>query len=925
MNAIRFKANKLKRAVLNEKGSSLIMALVIILILVAISMAVLVMSVGNINLSTSSRKMNFSSNAQELIGRFYVAEVDKKLELAEQQTQTYFRNNYFSANTTELGNAMLGLKENSKFDETTVNAIKNEPPAVKSLLKSGLQAYYYTKFENEVKKPSEISQISNENKQENKVHNYMSSKLFDAYYEEAFSQVYYYLAYQNLLELKAEMQKNDSKSRLTEFMGQNGSFGKEVDWTTFTMPDINMAWASGNDASDIITKTSFGKSDVATVKSSFEKMTVDFQVLFTSLQKAENAKKMYASLKILPPTSEGITQKTTRSIFGNPIWANAITATQSIEIKSGSSCTVEGDIFAGGMTDAQEKTSVLVNGSNLFVEGNVYANGNVTLKNANDNKFEVKPRANETAILNKKKIFGESDYFLKLGDRDAFGYVTKTSANDNISSSITALIQTEEDIDKGTNNTSKETDMPYVLKDNLGGNLYTRGIVIDTTSNKANVNINGDTLFFDDIVNNSQSNSEIALNGYVIGLDAMGIDTTKFSDDTAAHFGIERSNDGSCIKNFKAQRGNKINIEAPMIFVPGSAIVYDDNKKPYKTGTGMVDFSNSGQTLSPYKYMDDIVMDPDAGNHSSERKSDLFVNSRAIQLGEAEATKKTYIEDNLSDDYLLTNKADSNIYVKLKSNQHNSYVTGTTFMKVKSGNNYKIGNNYMYAVKDAKTDYFNTRTELFNKYLESQVVDDSVASSDLKKIHNYEYLYRVFKSKTQYLGLWDISNLMNLVNRNIILSSESTATSKKYLTFEKTGIIVPQVKTYNLDDLPTSNRTDYVVGTNSGKVKEGIIFADGDLDLTASENTTFRGTIIANGKVTIRGNIRFIYDESVIARLFKSADNSFDDKYIRAAEFFQPGETGTRLYTQDRENKSARGRKILAGERLEIVKWKTAR
>lgn len=925
MDAIKSKLRTIKAYCNNEKGSSLIIALVIILILVAISMAVLTMSVGNIRLSNASREMNFSSDLQELIGQYYVSEIDEALKISEQQAQTYFRNSYFTVDADDLKAAeiLAGTPSKPNLDAVKIASLKSEDEVMKKLLLSGLHTYYQQEWESKVKIPSNIAQVDNVGNTVNRVNNHMSSKLFDTYYQEAFGQVYYYFAYKNLEALRDSINTDAKKNALSTFVGENNSLTETFEIANMTMPALTLQLGN-NSTESLIDRRALDESEVQILKNGLQAMCMNFQIDLST------GKHLEAVVKIKEPTTESIVQNTRRAVYGNPIWSNAITAKGTITFMPSSDCAVEGDLFSGIANG--DKDSIILDSAKLSVEGNVYARGNVKLKqtsgSAKANQFEIKPRQNEGAVLNKTKIFDLQPFMLKLSNRNAFGY-DKDDNNNTFRASVGGLIQTQIDIDEaGAHSEAKETKMPYVLNDSMGGNVYSRGIVVDHSAKNAQAKVLGNTVFLDDIVNDGNSSSTIELNGYVIGLDAMGLDISKFGDELQGHYELDKSDDGSCIKNFNSNQQNFIRIKAPMIFVPGRAIVRDDDNKPYATGTGVVDFTGSETYLAPYKGVSDIVASTPVDGQLTERIQHLKFGGYPVDLGEAEASKKTFIENNLAGQYIVTGKANSNVVIALESAQKKSYIAGTCLMKIGNGANARIGNNFMDVLNpNGATDYFNTYKPLYDTYMSTVGVDNNQGAA-LKNMYYYEYLYRIFKSKTQYLGLWDIPDIMNLVNKNAIIDPNSL--TGRYKSFEETGIIGLKPEhgstiQYNVSNMPAVKNGGAIYGTNRGKVVEGILFADGDLELSASQPTTFRGVIIANGNVKVKGNIKLIYDEQVINRLFTPSTSTLPGnanlRHIYAADFFQPGETGLSLFTQDRTTKSARGRKLVISDRLELEKW----
>lgn len=875
----------------NEKGSSLIFSLIIILILIAFSMAVLTMSVGNLKLSANSQESNHKASLQELIGQYYVSEIEKVLKTSEEEAQTYIRKNMFT---------LTGAEASALADNDALMT-----PALKAFLESGNQAYYNQEWVNKVQKPSTIPKVSHSGAYEDRVNNYMSSTLFKDYFADVFPYVYQYCAVKNLTKLSEDIDVNTHKERLKTFVGNQSALNSSANIDAYKMTKLTLVL---HEAVGKYDQLAMNDIDIGLVKQGFSKATIDFTIDW------ETRRKLYASVKMITPTTESITQDSKRGLYANPIWTNTLTTNKGVIVTKGSQVVINGDLVSTGFIAEQE--SVVVNDANLKVFGNLNARGNVVLKQGNNasngKSIEIHPYPNGLNVNSKKALYDNSEYYLKTQNRQAFGYDSKIGDNTFFKKGIGREIKTEGSL---INDNALETQLPFILKDAGGGNVYARGLVIDSTVNNGAITVNGDTTFFDDIKNNGTSASKINLKGYVTGLDSLGIDISTFgSDETVKkHFDMDQSDDGSCIKNFNANYGNEININSPMVFVPGNAIVVDAKGNKYKTGTGVVDFTRHKDYLKPYQYLSEIGKEDTEANFDDRKKSFALSETEREDLGEAEATKKTYIEAKKVGEYLAENSVKSGISIKLTSNSKTSYINGTSLFKVGTDTSAQIGSNFMDVLNGShvKTTYFNTSIPLMNEY--RRVLGSAeIGDATLKNMYVYEYIYRVFKSKTQYLGLWDIKNIMNLVNKKVII--ESTSNPQVFLPYDKIKFIALKAPETGpvVFDLATINQT-VIENTPSG-----VIFADGDLKLTTSvNNVEFKGMIICNGTVTLDGNIKLTYDESVMKKVLQSSD--------LATEFFQPGETGLRLEEKDRKTSSARGKKIKAGERLEIVKWKLSK
>ena len=893
--------NKLSRKVLKcQAGASLIFSLIVILILLALATTVLMVSVGNLRLASSSSQLNFSGSLQDLIGQYYLREVDYALEAAEIEAQSYFQNNYFSYTEADV------TFNERAFSET-----------MKTFLNSGHQPYIYEKWLKEINDPAIIKKVNVNGGVEDAKNYFLSTKYFEAFYKEMFPYIYYCIAYDKLMDLSQKVNDEKVLSDLRDYIEENSKIpGVPEEVINFQLNDFKIN--NPEDIASLLLEKRLNESKVQLIKRSLSDMRVSYKVDLGT------GKTLSIEAKVIAPKTESIRQITKRTIYGNPIWGNAITANGVLTFNDQSDCAIDGDIFSGYMNN--DKDSIIVKSNRLAIEGNVYAKGNFKVdqpqvKPTYTRAIDINKRAEKkrTAITQKMKIYDGSPYMIKLKNRNAFGYVKKDK-DGLFKASVAEIFNTEDKIDK-------EREMPYVLDDSFGGNLYTRGIVVDPKVTSHNLTVNGSTFFFDDILNTGSSYSQIDLNGYVIGLDQLGIDVSTFGKDTAAHFEMEQSDDGSCIKNFRGDQGNTINIKSPMIFVPGNAILKDDNNKPYKTGTGVVDGTNQELYFKPYEVVSNIdVLSPETSALADRASVYNFGTARNLKLGEAEASKKLFIENNVYAEYgeISESLVESRIKIELTSSSKKSYIQGTSFFK--RDNRNVVGNNYMH-VMGRKTSYFNNDLDIYKNYMTLIDKNEGIQASEFKNMYVYEYIYRVFKSKTQCLGLWGISNIASLVNPNVVTNPTAYLDQANQVrAFYKVDELNKDVKNSAIKFVALRNvnrasanvvdLTNSEDGLSQSNEFKRLIYSDGDLKIinNSSVRKTIRGSVIANGNITIEGNVSIIYDESVIKELLESSH------YAR--EFFQPGETGLEISSSKQEVISARGRKLEKGERVDLLQWR---
>lgn len=121
---------------------------------------------------------------------------------------------------------------------------------------------------------------------------------------------------------------------------------------------------------------------------------------------AADPKEVQVDVNVILPEYDTIIQTINTPIFGNPIWANALSVQGNINIDAGRSVTVNGDVYAAG----SEGFSVY-DGANANIHGNVYTAGNLQVV-GNAGRLKVFNNVTGSPVLNnhKKTIYG-NDYF----------------------------------------------------------------------------------------------------------------------------------------------------------------------------------------------------------------------------------------------------------------------------------------------------------------------------------------------------------------------------------------------------------------------------------------------------------------------------------------------------------------------------------
>lgn len=523
-------------------------------------------------------------------------------------------------------------------------------------------------------------------------------------------------------------------------------------------------------------------------------------------------KLVHVAVEVIRPAYETIEKTIYTPVYGNPIWANALTVRGGIKIgeEAPAKAEIKGDVYASGASGEPYESGLTVfNNTTVDIYGNVYTAGNVqavSIREGNGGTLRVHTSETGSSGVSynyKKAIYGNE-------------YLHENHYAYDIDIEYTA------DQDAGAGS------IPFVFKDSVDqGNVYCESLEVAEGVERATLQVDGNLWTMDDIQMDGQrslirvgttetSGGEVRARYSYIGLNP-------FSDEN------DPNKSSSVINNFPFFGDGTPNSSIILnsnFLVPGVAFYHfydsDGNNKFYKSIE-----SATARTMNPTSIINAYVDTAGAGGYFN-LEGDEF---RLIP------------EENDPQRNALTqfvNDIDG-VYTNVRSNLTNpaGYVAGVALIEKASGAKATVytHNPGMDTPGAVSLDGSNNNQIAFsNVTFENKI-------------------FRLHTAKTKmlgkYVGTYDPDaapiDFGDLVHRDMLLSMGLSDIVR-----------IPSGGTLNINP-------------GSGGVTSGIVYCAGDMTIRG-DGTEFKGAIICEGDVTIEGDVRITYDEDVIRRKLRYSE-----------------------------------------------------
>ena len=523
-------------------------------------------------------------------------------------------------------------------------------------------------------------------------------------------------------------------------------------------------------------------------------------------------KLVHVAVEVIRPAYETIEKTIYTPVYGNPIWANALTVRGGIKIgeEAPAKAVIKGDVYASGASGEPYESGLTVfNNTTVDIYGNVYTAGNVqavSIREGNGGTLRVHTSETGSSGVSynyKKAIYGNE-------------YLHENHYAYDIDIEYTA------DQDAGAGS------IPFVFKDSVDqGNVYCESLEVAEGVEMAILQVDGNLWTMDDIQMDGQrsrirvgttetSGGEVRARYSYIGLNP-------FSDEN------DPNKSSSVINNFPFFGDGTPNSSIILnsnFLVPGVAFYHfydsDGNNKFYKSIE-----SATARTMNPTSIINAYVDTAGAGGYFN-LEGDEF---RLIP------------EENDPQRNALTqfvNDIDG-VYTNVRSNLTNpaGYVAGVALIEKASGAKATVytHNPGMDTPGAVSLDGSNN----------NQIAFLNVTSENK--------IFRLHTAKTKmlgkYVGTYDPDaapiDFGDLVHRDMLLSMGLSDIVR-----------IPRGGTLNINP-------------GSGGVTSGIVYCAGNMTIRG-DGTEFKGAIICEGDVTIEGDVRITYDEDVIRRKLRYSE-----------------------------------------------------
>ena len=811
----------------SEKGSVMILALAVILTLTAFGTVSLMTSVANIQMSSKYRDWSKDYYALDKNAELRVNQINQLLEKAEKVSQAYMTGQYYLTDDPVI------------LDDPSDPEISDQLRNTSSIVKT----YMYSQWQTN---------------------------------DDAFKRLYYY--YASYL-LSFEQNPSDPLDPQKKY---------NIAYLDDPTADYDDYLAALFDSSNTNYSNVLSEENLAVIinsKSSTEpQIPVDPTDPIAILPATVLGKEVSVKLNIVLPSYKALPNQVT--FIGNPVWANAITASGSIGFEGTGTSIINGDLFSADKDEGLylndnyvPASGIYSNSADIEINGNVYSKGNLHIlgNNSTINIYGYSHISNAPGFstILKDRIFSKNGLFF---DYDNTIYPTPSDYT---------YIQWPTD--------PTDSTLYFVNGDVKGGNIYCNSLKVDQGVSGGVINAYGNVSTFNDIKMNGL-NSEINVSGNYVGIN------------DRAHNGDP--NASSTVINNTALDGGKIKLDGKFI-VPGTAFAeYQgvkkntwprffwpstiqnlidpwENQQYYQTGESI-----TAKDVKIYSaYMSPVTNPLPQYDYSMEQFTDDLDP-------ELDPEPNLYVETNINSYYLMrgdtsTEDEPDDIYIPKMSQLADYLSRRPVDSKVSVGSPVE---GYSFGLALLNSSVYGPPIAELDPDLQPQ---STINYSDYKSYYSKfsESLGKIFISKVQNLGTIDkVATSFDEVFVNYdVLSSKisSTPSEKPTFVYLKATVDNPAV-------LELSNATGI----------KGIVYCDGDLNITGDQS--FNGTIICEGNLIVSGNPTITYDEAVIKSVL-SAD-------VNARLFFAPGAMGedTSIPTTDYKGAAYRS----DGIHFKIVEWK---
>ena len=524
-------------------------------------------------------------------------------------------------------------------------------------------------------------------------------------------------------------------------------------------------------------------------------------------------KLVHVAVEVIRPAYETIEKTIYTPVYGNPIWANALTVRGGIKIgeEAPAKAEIKGDVYASGASGEPYESGLTVfNNTTVDIYGNVYTAGNVqavSIREGNGGTLRVHTSETGSSGVSynyKKAIYGNE-------------YLHENHYAYDIDIEYTA----DQDAEAGS--------IPFVFKDSVDqGNVYCESLEVAEGVERATLQVDGNLWTMDDIQMDGQrshirvgttetSGGEVRARYSYIGLNP-------FSDEN------DPNKSSSVINNFPFFGDGTPNSSIILnsnFLVPGVAFYHfydsDGNNKFYKSIE-----SATARTMNPTSIINAYVDTAGAGGYFN-LEGDEF---RLIP------------EENDPQRNALTqfvNDIDG-VYTNVRSNLTNpaGYVAGVALIEKASG---------------AKATVYTHNPEEMDTPGAVSLDGSNNNQIAFSNVTFEPKIFRLHTAKTKmlgkYVGTYDPDaapiDFGDLVHRDMLLSMGLSDIVR-----------IPSRGTLNINP-------------GSGGVTSGIVYCAGDMTIRG-DGTEFKGAIICEGDVTIEGDVRITYDEDVIRRKLRYSE-----------------------------------------------------
>jgi len=581
-------------------------------------------------------------------------------------------------------------------------------------------------------------------------------------------------------------------------------------------------------------------------------------------------------LEVLLPDYDIIEKTIYTPVYGNPVWANALTVRGSISFgKSAGAHTIGimGDVYASGPDGISVYDDTTVN-----IYGNVYTAGNLQAAGSGG-KLRVwtsATRPEEASVqYTYKKLIYTDDYIAEgilideehLPDEEELGRIDRSAGE--FLHQYHMLYR----LDRAytANQPEGTPNMPFVFKDGADqGNVYCDSLEVSEGVANASLEVDGNLWTMDDIQMDGERST-------------IRIGWTKEEDDKtvtdSSYIGLsdESSEDdpntsSSVINNFPftaaGLRNSVIRLNSNFV-VPGVAF-YNFFDSPDPAGRSDKYYKSvesiTSRTENPVALIN-AYMDP-AGS--------IYYN----QDGDEFALMGVDVDDQREAVILFIKDLAGGVYTNIRTNltEPAGYVAGVALVEKETG-----------GAPGSATVYTHEPEETYSEAL-ANASENWIAYRNLT---NSETLFRLHMSKTKMLGRY-------------VESYNANADPIEFDELVHEGML-GSMNSSEIIYLNGSPGRDSLIIDGT---MEGIVYCTGNLTITGSGD--FRGAIICKGDVAVEGDVTIRYDENVIRRKLKNS--------ARLREFFSKGQMGQKLF--DIEEYSTTSGKRVNVKRYRIPAWK---